>query len=574
MSSDSSFDDDNQPELIQSSLKHKIRIKHPGVPPKELSQFARPTLHPKWPEDLWDCGPLIYDVESPERFSRDMNVCNDRILRFDSKFESGNLERVYLLSNDSYHCVLELDKNNSGSCQWFYFKMMNVKSDIKYTFYISGFHKNTGLFQSGAKIFYYSEQQYLKDGTSWRRGGTNYAYGLTRHKKKGKRSTLQFQIKFPFNNDTVYMCYALPYTYSDLLDYLVEWQNKAPAGSFSWTTLCKSVAGRDCPIITLTDPDSHVPYDQKKCLFFTGRIHPGESNGSVVLHGLIDYLVSDTIGARYLRSNFLIKIVPMVNIDGVIEGFYRISLSGQDLNRVWKNPDPILHPVVTSVKEHIKKISSEREIAVYLDFHGHSRLHGTFAYGCPNDENPSLRGQEKLFPRMLSLLCDAFSWSNCVFSFPVERKAASRIVVRTEVDVVQSFTIETSFGGIVNGARGGFLYNETIWKEIGMKCGETLYHMFLDESPVRGYINQELLFMNPEEPDEVEEKPDINIQYSQEVPGNTFDFPLVSKTKSNRQGPLLQLKKPTKFLLANSRTLSSDPPGFIAPKWDSLQYTI
>lgn len=34
----------------------------------------------------------------------------------------------------------------------------------------------------------------------------------------------------------------------------------------------------------------------------------------------------------------------MLNPDGVINGNYRASLSGYDLNRVWKNPDSTLHP--------------------------------------------------------------------------------------------------------------------------------------------------------------------------------------------------------------------------------------
>jgi len=51
------------------------------------------------------------------------------------------------------------------------------------------------------------------------------------------------------------------------------------------------------------------------------------------MHGILDYLVSDEEEARYLRNNFVFKIVPMLNPDGVIIGNYRCSLSGQDLNR-------------------------------------------------------------------------------------------------------------------------------------------------------------------------------------------------------------------------------------------------
>ena len=37
-------------------------------------------------------------------------------------------------------------------------------------------------------------------------------------------------------------------------------------------------------------------------------------------------------------NNFIIKLVPMVNPDGVVVGNSRSSLAGVDLNRRWSNP--------------------------------------------------------------------------------------------------------------------------------------------------------------------------------------------------------------------------------------------
>lgn len=41
------------------------------------------------------------------------------------------------------------------------------------------------------------------------------------------------------------------------------------------------------------------------------------------MEGVIDYLLGDSIEALYIRSAAIIKIVPMVNIDGVVVGNYR-----------------------------------------------------------------------------------------------------------------------------------------------------------------------------------------------------------------------------------------------------------
>ncbi len=72
---------------------------------------------------------------------------------------------------------------------------------------------------------------------------------------------------------------------------------------------------------------------RRNSIILTGRVHPGESAASFVMEGAIDYIVSMTEGARLLRDKYVFKIIPMLNLDGVIIGNYRCSLSGQDLNR-------------------------------------------------------------------------------------------------------------------------------------------------------------------------------------------------------------------------------------------------
>ena len=71
----------------------------------------------------------------------------------------------------------------------------------------------------------------------------------------------------------------------------------------------------------------------RRAVILTGRVHPGESNASLMMQGTLEYLVSEDEGARYLRDNFVFKITPMLNPDGVIIGNDRCSLSGLDLNR-------------------------------------------------------------------------------------------------------------------------------------------------------------------------------------------------------------------------------------------------
>ena len=63
-----------------------------------------------------------------------------------------------------------------------------------------------------------------------------------------------------------------------------------------------------------------------------------------MLDGLLKYLLS--ADAALLRKHFVIRIVPMLNPDGVIYGNYRCSLAGCDLNRQWQDPSKKLNPTI------------------------------------------------------------------------------------------------------------------------------------------------------------------------------------------------------------------------------------
>ena len=64
------------------------------------------------------------------------------------------------------------------------------------------------------------------------------------------------------------------------------------------------------------------------------RIHPGESNGSIVMKGFLNYIVSEN--ASEIRKKIIFKVIPMINPDGVVFGNYRTGLGGKDLNRKFK----------------------------------------------------------------------------------------------------------------------------------------------------------------------------------------------------------------------------------------------
>jgi murein tripeptide amidase MpaA len=125
-----------------------------------------------------------------------------------------------------------------------------------------------------------------------------------------------------------------------------------------------------------------LDHKKKKAIVITARVHPGEANSSFIIDGIIRYLLGNSKEAKLLRSNYIFKIVPMLNPDGVIYGNYRCSLLGVDLNRRWMNPSKILHPTIFYTKQLTKMLDIERTVELFTDIHGHSRKFNAFMYGC------------------------------------------------------------------------------------------------------------------------------------------------------------------------------------------------
>ena len=95
----------------------------------------------------------------------------------------------------------------------------------------------------------------------------------------------------------------------------------------------------------------------KDYLILTARVHPGEANSSYMMEGIIDFLLCDSEEAQEIRQTLIIKVIPMSNPDGVVSGNYRTGICGNDLNRVYHNPDYRLHPTVHAIKELVADLS-------------------------------------------------------------------------------------------------------------------------------------------------------------------------------------------------------------------------
>ena len=142
--------------------------------------------------------------------------------------------------------------------------------------------------------------------------------------RKQKFYCLAFDFDFPQGQEFAYIASSIPYPYT----FLQKTIRTCAKLDQQMTTLTRSLGGLQIPMLTITNEVINI--SKKRTVIICGRIHPGETNSSWVLHGVIDFLISKS--ASHLRDNLVFKIVPMVNPDGVVAGNYRTSFIGKDLN--------------------------------------------------------------------------------------------------------------------------------------------------------------------------------------------------------------------------------------------------
>jgi hypothetical protein len=374
----------------------------------------------------------------------------DRTLVFESRFESGNLWMALKLSDFEYDLILSTDTNSKGNTQWFYFQVSNTTAGLSVKFNIVNLCKSGSLYNHGMKICYRQSQG------NWKRGGSEIHYFPNNFKRNSKgRSfyTLTFTHHFEKTNETLYFAYSQPYTYSNQMDFLKTLETDPFKKKFiNRKLLSHSISGNRCEVLTITSPGSPEETKTRKIIIISSRVHPGETVSSFMMHGFLDFLTSNTSEAILLRENFVFKVIPMLNPDGVINGNYRSNLAGADLNRRWQDPLKSLHPTIFALKKMIRVLNRDRQVELICDLHGHSRRQDVFMYGCDSVENPR---KARAYPFILSSISRCFNYRYCCFRMQRSKESTMRVALFQLTRIPCIYTLEASFAGCDFGSLKG-----------------------------------------------------------------------------------------------------------------------
>ena len=470
-------------------------------------------------------------------------------LLFSSNFESGNLRYSIKKNINEYDLILRHETGSIKTYQWFYFRVaVNEFSEnynllkenpiVKFniinlykkhiilnnrvrvlTFYNNAWSRDT------SKIYYYTNDiPFLIDSndnnkctnkfnTNINESFTNIAnnnnfniydiiMNMNASKDKDKENnnqnfhTLTFQFDLSkINTDIkyVYFAYCYPYTYTQLTNYLFSLSNYKKILRID--SIGQSLDNNKLYMLIITNfEDSFDTLANKKAIIFTARVHPGESSSSFVIQGLIEFLLSNEAKAISLRKNYIFKIIPMLNPDGVIRGNFRMNSVGKDLNRMWMEENEENSPSVFYCHKMIQKTLNSRNIHFFCDFHGHSSKNNFFLYSCkshneflkignnniiPNPHKKKLSYIELIFQEIYSKENIFFDKNSCINKILPSKIKTARAVLKNRYNIDYSYCLETSLGGAKQMLEDNPLIPFSIqeYKKIGKDFGEALGKM-------------------------------------------------------------------------------------------------
>ncbi|XP_076315818.1 cytosolic carboxypeptidase-like protein 5 [Tachypleus tridentatus] len=264
----------------------------------------------------------------------------------------------------------------NGNRTWFYFGVQGGLPGVTVCINVMNLNRQNKLFSQGMAPVY----RVIPGKATWQRIPNKPSYSV----KEGN-FVLTFLHKLPSHSTaTTYFAFTFPFSYNECQEMLTQLDKQFGSGLYldpsdpsssidniyyCREVLCYSLDGHKVELVTVTslkgmleEREDRLPYlfphqtiprchkfQNKKIVFISSRVHPGETPSSFVLRGFLHFiLATEDPRPVFLRDNFVFKLIPILNPDGVVRGHYRMDVRGVNLNRKYLTANLEDHPAVYS----------------------------------------------------------------------------------------------------------------------------------------------------------------------------------------------------------------------------------
>lgn len=359
---------------------------------------------------------------------------------------------------------------------WFYFRITGLPLNMKLTFEARKLHILHRIYRNGHDMY----RPVIKIGEQgkWHKIKERPVQDIN----ENKELFAMFPITIDFDNNKKFIeiAFCFPYKYEEMMNDVSNFEKQFESHDqiyFHKEILCKSVEGLSIPLQTISSHhlklDTTETYtisdgqptqclkfcDKKPVIIFSGRVHPGETPASIALNGAIKFLLkANDEDAKILRKNFVFKIVPILNPDGVYHGHFRKDRNQLNQNRFYKNPLAKKHPTCLGLKSIMDYFSENHRQIFFTDFHAHSGLRNCFVYG--NHCNFVRQVEARLFVKIQSNISNAFSYLDSDFSVyqmkckekneMFGKEGCARVMGYYTGGLAHSYTLEMTYHSIID----------------------------------------------------------------------------------------------------------------------------
>lgn len=303
---------------------------------------------------LWLCFLSFTSCQQPSR----QNEGSSTDISIHTNFEGGNLGEVRQIAANHWECAVagesdSEDRNRQAS--WYYFRIDGAQGEkltIDLTKLLGEYNYKPGAHAITAE----TRPVVSYDQKEWRH--------LKDNEVEWNEEKVELTLKIKPEENKMWVAHQPPYTTARLNQLLNSFQGD-PFVQLS--QIGESAEGKALHLLTLTNPDA--PSENKKVIWLMARQHSWESGTSWVMEGALKYLLDSEEG-KELLNQYIFKVMPMADPDGVARGGVRFNTFGHDLNRNWDLVIPEEMPEIYAQKTAIVNwLLQGKKIDIFLTLH-------------------------------------------------------------------------------------------------------------------------------------------------------------------------------------------------------------